>query len=251
MALKPNDGETFLREVDEELRREQMNRFVTRYGWWLVAARRARSSARSAAGSGGRRASSRRGRREGETLIEALDAIEAGNRAAAAAQDRRSSPKATSKAIAPPLCSPAPTAETAAGNAPRRDRHPARHRRQPGARPRSIARPRWSARPRSNSIRCSRRWWCGGSARWPAGQRLARQRRRDGRHRLSEDAPARARRAGLRPRSRATRPCPTRSAHRAVQMAELLGFNALEADSRAPAGSAAPAAPAATREKAE
>ena len=38
MALKPNDGETFLREVDEELRKEQMNRFVARYGWWIVGA---------------------------------------------------------------------------------------------------------------------------------------------------------------------------------------------------------------------
>ena len=36
MALKPNDGETFLKEVDEELRREQINTFFTRYGWWLI-----------------------------------------------------------------------------------------------------------------------------------------------------------------------------------------------------------------------
>src|SRR4051812_48384589 len=38
LALKPEDGETFLREVDEELRRDQMNRFVKRYGWAIVGA---------------------------------------------------------------------------------------------------------------------------------------------------------------------------------------------------------------------
>ncbi len=37
MALKPNDGETFLKEVDDELRREQITTFFTRYGWWIVA----------------------------------------------------------------------------------------------------------------------------------------------------------------------------------------------------------------------
>lgn len=36
MALKPNDGETFLKEVDDELRRAQITNFFTRYGWWLI-----------------------------------------------------------------------------------------------------------------------------------------------------------------------------------------------------------------------
>lgn len=36
MALKPNDGETFLKEVDDELRREQITNFFTRYGWWII-----------------------------------------------------------------------------------------------------------------------------------------------------------------------------------------------------------------------
>ena len=36
MALKPNDGETFLKEVDDELRREQITTFFTRYGWWII-----------------------------------------------------------------------------------------------------------------------------------------------------------------------------------------------------------------------
>lgn len=38
MAIKPDDGETFLREVDEELRKERLNNFVSRYGWAIVAA---------------------------------------------------------------------------------------------------------------------------------------------------------------------------------------------------------------------
>lgn len=38
LALKPNDGETFLKEVDEELRRERINNFFTRYGWWVIGA---------------------------------------------------------------------------------------------------------------------------------------------------------------------------------------------------------------------
>ena len=37
MAIKPNDGEVFLREVDEELRKERAAQVVTRYGWWIVA----------------------------------------------------------------------------------------------------------------------------------------------------------------------------------------------------------------------
>jgi hypothetical protein len=36
LALKPNDGETFLKEVDDELRREQLTTFFTRYGWWII-----------------------------------------------------------------------------------------------------------------------------------------------------------------------------------------------------------------------
>lgn len=36
LAIKPNDGETFLREVDEELRKARVNNFVTRYGWAII-----------------------------------------------------------------------------------------------------------------------------------------------------------------------------------------------------------------------
>lgn len=38
MAIKPDEGETFVREVDEELRKERLNTFVSRYGWWIVGA---------------------------------------------------------------------------------------------------------------------------------------------------------------------------------------------------------------------
>lgn len=38
MAIKPDDGEVFLREVDEELRKERLNNFVSRYGWAIVGA---------------------------------------------------------------------------------------------------------------------------------------------------------------------------------------------------------------------
>ena len=83
MALKPNDAETFLREVDDELRREQMGNFLKRYGWWLIAAFVLvlgavggwiwwKEHKQSVAGV------------QGETLTAALDSLEAGNRAAAA-----------------------------------------------------------------------------------------------------------------------------------------------------------------------
>lgn len=36
LAVKPKDDDAFLREVDEELRKEQVNTFVTRYGKWII-----------------------------------------------------------------------------------------------------------------------------------------------------------------------------------------------------------------------
>jgi len=83
LAIKPNESDTFLREVDEELRKERVNRIVARYGWWIVAGvllllgavggviwwqnqQREEASA------------------QGETLLEALDGMESGNVAAAA-----------------------------------------------------------------------------------------------------------------------------------------------------------------------
>ena len=37
MAVTPKDSDTFLREVDEELRRERVSNFVARFGWHILA----------------------------------------------------------------------------------------------------------------------------------------------------------------------------------------------------------------------
>jgi hypothetical protein len=85
LALKPNDGETFLKEVDDELRKEQVTNFFTRYGWWIITA-----VVLILVGVGGWIWWSGRqsGAREnaGETLVSAMSQIEAGNQSAAAAQ---------------------------------------------------------------------------------------------------------------------------------------------------------------------
>jgi hypothetical protein len=36
LAIKPRDNETFYREVDEELRKDQMTRVFQRFGWWII-----------------------------------------------------------------------------------------------------------------------------------------------------------------------------------------------------------------------
>ena len=36
LAVKPRDDDAFLREVDEELRKEQVSSFVTRFGKWII-----------------------------------------------------------------------------------------------------------------------------------------------------------------------------------------------------------------------
>ena len=87
MALKPNDGETFLKEVDDELRREQINTFFTRFGWWIIAGV---VLILAAVGGwlwwSGRQAAAREG--AGENLIAVVEQLEAGNTAFAAAQPR-------------------------------------------------------------------------------------------------------------------------------------------------------------------
>ena len=85
MALKPNDGETFLKEVDDELRRAQITNFFTRYGLWIITA-----VVLILGGVGGwiwwsgRQSAERE--TAGETLITAMSQVEAGNQSAIAAQ---------------------------------------------------------------------------------------------------------------------------------------------------------------------
>ena len=83
MALRPDEGETFLREVDEELRREQINSFVKRYGWLIGAA-----FVLILGAVGGwiwyQNHQREQVAAQGETLAAALDSLEAGNRNAAA-----------------------------------------------------------------------------------------------------------------------------------------------------------------------
>jgi hypothetical protein len=116
LALSPNDGETFLREVDEELRRERVSRFFTRYGWWVLGgivlllgaiAGGIWWQAQRAAAVGA----------EGEKLIEALSSIEAGNRAAAAPKVAELAQSRIPGYRAAALFTRANT-ETAAGNTP-------------------------------------------------------------------------------------------------------------------------------------
>ena len=116
MALSPNDGETFLKEVDEELRKEQVSNFVTRYGWWLVGAAflflaavggwlwwQSRQQAEAGA--------------QGEALIAALTSMEAGNRRAAAPKLAELAQSDVEGYRAAALFARA-NSETAAGNAP-------------------------------------------------------------------------------------------------------------------------------------
>lgn len=82
MAIKPQDADTFLKEVDDELRKERLNLFVARYGWWIFAAILLVLGAIAGAiwWQGRQEAQAAE---QGETLIEALDSIERGNRNAA------------------------------------------------------------------------------------------------------------------------------------------------------------------------
>lgn len=85
MALSPNDGETFLKEVDDELRREQITNFFTRYGWWIIGG----VVAILAAVGGylwwsGRQAEAREA--AGESLVSAVSQLNGGARGVAAAR---------------------------------------------------------------------------------------------------------------------------------------------------------------------
>ncbi len=85
MALKPNDGETFLKEVDDELRREQITTFFTRYGWWVIGGV---LLLLGAVGGwiwwNGHQAAGRES--AGENLVAVVDQLESGNQGITAAQ---------------------------------------------------------------------------------------------------------------------------------------------------------------------
>jgi len=116
LALKPDDGETFLREVDDELRREQMNRFVKRYGWALIAA-----VVLVLAAIGGwiwwKERAAAAAEADGEALVAALESLEAGNRNVAAAQLNALAASDRPGYRAAALFARA-NSQTAAGNAP-------------------------------------------------------------------------------------------------------------------------------------
>jgi hypothetical protein len=80
VAIKPSDGDVFLREVDEELRKERINNFVARYGWAIVAA-----VVLALGAIGGwlwwQHSQAEAANAQGEKLLEALDALESGGAA--------------------------------------------------------------------------------------------------------------------------------------------------------------------------
>ena len=85
MAIRPHDAETFMREVDEELRKERLNKMVARYGYAIIA-----GILLLLAAVGGliwwRGHREAQAASQGETLLQALDSMETGNRNAAAAK---------------------------------------------------------------------------------------------------------------------------------------------------------------------
>lgn len=84
MALTPQNNEAFLREVDDELRREQLATVWQRYGRWIVAAVVAALVVFAAVLYWQHRQTVAAGK-EGETLQQAYDALGSGQEAKAAA----------------------------------------------------------------------------------------------------------------------------------------------------------------------
>jgi hypothetical protein len=85
LAIKPSDPDTFMREVDEELRRERLNKIVSRYGWMIVGVIVLLLGA-----VGGyiwwQDRQQKQAATQGEALLQALDGMEAGNRNLAASK---------------------------------------------------------------------------------------------------------------------------------------------------------------------
>lgn len=82
VAIKPKQEDAFVREVDEELRRERLSTLFARYGWWIIAA-----VVLFLAAIGGwiwwQNEKAERAAAQAQALIEAMEAIQAGNREAA------------------------------------------------------------------------------------------------------------------------------------------------------------------------
>jgi hypothetical protein len=83
LAIKPQDADTFVKEVDEELRKERLNQFVARYGWWILAA-----IVLVLGSIGGfiwwKDQQAKKAAEQGEALLEVIDGLESGNRSAVA-----------------------------------------------------------------------------------------------------------------------------------------------------------------------
>ena len=110
LAVPPNTNEAFLREVDEELRRDQLVDVWRRYGTLAIVAASSPRSRRSAAGSAGSITARQRAGAEGEQLLQARMTSSAPasttRRAGAAGADSRSR---SAPAIARSRCSARPT----------------------------------------------------------------------------------------------------------------------------------------------
>ena len=214
----PNDGETFLREVDDELRREQINQTSSRAtaGGSSAACADARRDRRLSlvvrsrqargAGRGARRDPARRART-------AWRPATASRRDAA---DRRARRERQSRAIAPPPCSPAPTRQIAErrqsrGASPRcgaiADDESLDQAYRDAALIRQTQLEFDSLQPQEVIQRLT--------ALADRRQRLVRRGRRDGRRRPSEDEPPGSRRAALRARSRRDEKVPAIDPHSA------------------------------------
>jgi len=85
LAIGPHDAETFVKEVDEELRKERLNTFMTRYGTWIIV-----GVVLLLAAVGGmiwwRSHQQAQAAEQGESMLQALDSMESGNRNAAKAK---------------------------------------------------------------------------------------------------------------------------------------------------------------------
>ncbi len=177
LALPPDaNAEVFMREVDDEVRRDQLTAFWTRWGKLLIAAIVVglalfaaylfwQSRRDEAAGV------------QGEQLQAAYDSVAAGDYAKAeaplkqlAAEGGRPT-RRWPNIPRPTCCSRRTTPRARRRSLPRSSRTT-----------RSLSRSatwRWCARPRSSSTACNPRWWSSGCGRWRCRAILAGQRRRD------------------------------------------------------------------------